>query len=30
VAIWLAFRDHAGDAELAEVLVESVNSEHCG
>ena len=28
LALWLAYRDHAGDAELAEVLVESVTSEH--
>jgi hypothetical protein len=28
VALWLAYREHAGDAELAEVLVESVTSEH--
>ena len=27
-ALWLAYREHAGDAELAEVLVESVTSEH--
>ena len=26
--LWLAYREHAGDAELAEVLVESVTSEH--
>jgi len=28
LALWLAYREHAGDAELAEVLVESVTSEH--
>ena len=28
MALWLAYREHAGDAELAEVLVESVTSEH--
>ena len=28
LAHWLAYREHAGDAELAEVLVESVTSEH--
>lgn len=28
MALWLACREHAGDAELAEVLVESVTSEH--
>lgn len=27
LALWLAYREHAGDAELAEVLVESVTSE---
>ena len=28
MALWLAYREHAGDSELAEVLVESVTSEH--
>ena len=28
LALWLAYREHAGDAELADVLVESVTSEH--
>jgi hypothetical protein len=28
LALWLAYREHAGDSELAEVLVESVTSEH--
>jgi len=28
LALWLAYRDHAGDAELAEVLVESVTSDN--
>jgi ABC-type multidrug transport system fused ATPase/permease subunit len=28
LALWLAYREHAGDAELAEALVESVTSEH--
>jgi hypothetical protein len=28
LALWLAYREHTGDAELAEVLVESVTSEH--
>jgi len=28
LALWLAFQEHAGDSELAEVLVESVTSEH--
>lgn len=28
LALWLAYREHAGDAELAEVLIESVTSEH--
>jgi hypothetical protein len=28
LALWLAYREHAGDTELAEVLVESVTSEH--
>ncbi len=28
LALWLTYREHAGDAELAEVLVESVISEH--
>jgi len=28
LALWLAYREHAGDAELAEVLVESVTSKH--
>ena len=28
LAIWLAYREHAGDSELAEVLVETVTSEH--
>ena len=27
LALWLAYREHAGDAELAEVLVESVTSD---
>jgi hypothetical protein len=27
LALWLAYREHAGDAELAEVLIESVTSE---
>jgi len=28
LALWLAYREHAGDAELAEVLVESVTSDN--
>jgi len=28
LALWLAYREHAGDSELAEVLVESVTSEY--
>ena len=28
LALWLAYRGHAGDSELAEVLVESVTSDH--
>jgi hypothetical protein len=28
LALWLAYREHAGDSELAEVLVESITSEH--
>ena len=28
LALWLTYREHAGDSELAEVLVESVTSEH--
>jgi len=28
LALWLAYREHAGDSELAKVLVESVTSEH--
>ena len=28
LALWLAYREHAGDSELAEVLVESVTSEN--
>ena len=28
LALWLVYREHAGDSELAEVLVESVTSEH--
>jgi hypothetical protein len=28
LALWLAYQEHAGDSELAEVLVESVTNEH--